>query len=140
MGAPPVDATGYVYENDVCVGPFDTFGRPANIANDGGYDPDKLGTYNVTYYSFQYKSMTVSVVEREKGDINSDGKCTIADAILLSRYTAEDEVNTARYAEPNGYRAFANLQNVFDYADYNGDGFINLLDVAQQLAIIAKLD
>jgi len=59
-----------------------------------------------------------------KGDLNGDGICSVADAVLMVRLLAED----ADAAE--------NLPPVHYPADINGDGILDLMDVRALLKMI----
>ena len=60
-------------------------------------------------------------------DINDDGRDSIADAVLLSRYVGED--NTITMPEAGKSRV-----------DCNGDGIVDMSDVVKILRVIARLD
>ena len=60
-------------------------------------------------------------------DINDDGRVSIADAVLLSRYVGED--NTITMPEAGKSRT-----------DCNGDGIVDMSDVVKILRVIARLD
>ena len=60
-------------------------------------------------------------------DINDDGRVSIADAVLLSRYVGED--STVKMPEAGKSRV-----------DCNGDGIVDMSDVVKILRVIARLD
>lgn len=60
------------------------------------------------------------------GDVNMDGKVSIADAVMLSRYVNEDAVGISSWA--------------LSSADINEDGVYDMNDVTRILLKIARLD
>ena len=58
------------------------------------------------------------------GDVNSDGKLSISDAVLLARIVGEDTESTEEYA--------------IDHCDVDSNDLVTILDVIALLKIIAK--
>lgn len=70
-----------------------------------------------------FASMPVSAAQVVLGDVNSDGKVSISDVVLLTRYTNEE-----------------NIAICLENADFNCDGILSAADTTVMLRKIARLD
>lgn len=68
-------------------------------------------------------AMPASAAEMVLGDVNSDGRLSIADVVLLTRYTNEETIEIS-------------LEN----ADFNADGILSAADTTAMLRRIAHLE
>lgn len=93
-------------------------------ADDKSSRSDRSGCFCINNHPFVALGDTPTAPST---DLNGDGAQTVADAILLSRYIAEDAALDA-----------ATLAAIdFSAADLDGDGFLTLLDVKAPLAQIS---
>ena len=104
--------------------PLDTFGLTIETYLSNGsvnvQKNEKIDTAS------EMKLVSMLQAESNLGDVNRDGKITISDVVLLSRYVNEDAVKIT----PQG------LVN----AQLNGDGQLTMDDVNRILSKIARLD
>ena len=87
---------------------------------------EKRGSSGLKSGSISYHAAPPST-EAPSEDINDDGRVSIADAVMLSRYVGED--STVKMPEAGKSRV-----------DCNDDGIVDMSDVVKILRVIARLD